>query len=158
MARSPFQVLVLPFAGTSRNSYAFAVFRRSDGDYWQGIAGGGEAGEDPIDAARREGWEEGGIDPHARYYRLQCQTTIPVAYFAARKHWPENLYVIPGYCFAVAVENRALTLSPEHTEVRWVPFEEARALLHWDSNKTALWELHERLRRSDLPPMEPYPD
>ena len=39
----------------------YAIFQRSDGDYWQAIAGGGEEGETPEEAAKREIQEEAGI-------------------------------------------------------------------------------------------------
>jgi dATP pyrophosphohydrolase len=39
--------------------------------------------------------------------------------------------------------------SREHTSYRWLSYDEAARLLRWDSNKTALWELNERLRRGD---------
>jgi broad specificity phosphatase PhoE len=41
----------------------------------------------------------------------------------------------------------AITLSREHTDYRWVAYAEAARLLRWDSNRTALWELNERLTR-----------
>lgn len=42
--RAAFQVLVLPYRQTSQGT-EFALFRRADADCWQGVAGGGEAGE-----------------------------------------------------------------------------------------------------------------
>ncbi|MDP9310318.1 MAG: hypothetical protein M3R24_05410 [Chloroflexota bacterium] len=55
MARAPFQVLVFPYHQRSDGIYVFAVFRRADDPYWQGIAGGGEGDETPRQArnARR---------------------------------------------------------------------------------------------------------
>jgi len=54
--------------------------------------------------------------------------------------------VIPEHCFAVDVEDAALILSHEHEELRWATVDQANALLTWDSNRTALWELCERLK------------
>jgi dATP pyrophosphohydrolase len=42
-----------------------------------------------------------------------------------------------------------IAISREPTAYRWLSYEEAVKLLRWDSNKTALWELNERLRRGD---------
>lgn len=42
MARVPFQVLVYLYRRTAEAE--FALFRRADGGWWQGIAGGGEEG------------------------------------------------------------------------------------------------------------------
>ena len=38
-------------------------------------------------------------------------------------------------------------LSSEHKEVIWVKYDEAKDNLKFDSNKTALWELNEKLKR-----------
>ena len=40
-------------------------------------------------------------------------------------------------------------LSSEHKEYRWVKYDEAMRLLKYDSNKTALWELNERLKMKE---------
>jgi hypothetical protein len=37
----------------------------------------------------------------------------------------------------------------DRTAHRWLAHEEAARLLTWDSNKTALWELNERLGRGE---------
>ncbi|RAN74917.1 NUDIX pyrophosphatase, partial [Bacillus sp. SRB_28] len=34
-----------------------------------------------------------------------------------------------------------------HSEYKWVTYEEAREILKWDSNRVAIWELHQRLIR-----------
>lgn len=151
MSRAPFQVLVLPFRRTSDGEFEFGVFRRRDDDSWQGIAGGGEVGESVIQVARREALEEGGVPPTASFYALKAQDTVPVNSFAAHLEWPPDTYVIPQYFFACDLTDANVVLSNEHTEMRWVPFDEAYELLRYDSNKTALWELAQRLRRGDLP-------
>ncbi len=40
-------------------------------------------------------------------------------------------------------------LSKEHSEYKWVSIKEAQTILCWDSNKTALWELEERIKSND---------
>jgi dATP pyrophosphohydrolase len=151
MARAPFQVLVIPFRDNALGSFDYALFQRADAAYWQGIAGGGEDAETPIAAAKREAFEEAQIPPTARYFALQAMSLIPVVSFAARHHWPNHRYVIPNYCFAVDCAALAIGLSSEHTTFRWVSYREGHALLHWDDNRTALWELNERLLHHDLP-------
>jgi len=54
--------------------------------------------------------------------------------------------MIPEHCFAVDAGGSTITLSNEHTECRWLSYEQAFSLLKWDSNRTALWELNERLK------------
>jgi dihydroneopterin triphosphate diphosphatase len=84
-------------------------------------------------------------------YRLDSMATVPVEGFAARDEWPSSLYVVPEYAFAVETVKDP-TLSPEHSGFCWASYYEAHDLLRWDTNRTALWELRERLARADLPP------
>ena len=147
--RAPYQVLVIPYRRIS-GGWEFCVMRRSDGDYWQGVAGGGETGEPPAQAAKREAEEEAGLPQSAAYCRLDSVAMVPVSVFPAHPHWTENPYVIPEDCFGVDATGLEIVLSHEHKEVFWGPYEAVRARLKWDSNLTALWELSERLRKGDL--------
>ena len=148
MARAPFQVLVFPYRMTRDCVIEYAVFRRADatGGYWQAIAGGGEDEETPVEAAKREAWEEAGIDREAVLTPLDSSATVPVTAFGGFR-WGPDVFVIPERCFAVDVTGHALTLSEEHDDMQWVSYEVAENLLHWDSNKNALWELNARLSR-----------
>lgn len=123
----------------------YAVFRRADLDCWQGIAGGGEDDETPIEAAKRESHEEAGISPDSDYMKLHSLSTIPVVGINGFI-WGEDVLVIPQYSFGVRVEDSDLKLSSEHTEYRWLSYDKAHDLLKWDSNKNALWELDYRLK------------
>ena len=142
--RAPFQVLVIPYRWI-RTTPEFAVFRRSDAGWWQFVAGGGEDGETPLRAARRETGEEIGI-ANASFTPLDSMATVPKNCFKAAERWGKGLYVIPEHCFALDVGDSDLRLSREHTEVRWATYADAASLLKWDSNRNALWELNERLR------------
>ena len=144
--RAPLQVLVIPFRRAAAG-LEFAVLKRSDADYWQFVAGGGEAGEAPAQAARREAREEVGIAADAPLLELDSMTTVPKTCFAAAESWGPEVYVVPEHCFAVDVAGAALVLSNEHTDLRWVSYDQAFSLLKWDSNRTALWELNERLKQ-----------
>lgn len=119
---------------------------------WQFIAGGGEDEEKPQEAAQREAMEEAGI-AGLRWISLDSVATIPRAGFPDSRHWPAELLVVPEYCFAVEVANSELQLSEEHSRAVWLSYEEARARLTWDSNRTALWELDQRLRCSIKEPL-----
>lgn len=121
------------------------LFKRSDRNVWQWIAGGGEIGERPEQAARRESFEEAGISAHARLIRLDSVASIPATHFADHHLWGPDVYVIPEYSFGVEVETEEVCLSGEHDECVWLDYETARGRLEWDSNKTALWELDSRL-------------
>ncbi|HEU4452143.1 MAG TPA: NUDIX domain-containing protein [Longimicrobium sp.] len=150
MARAPFQVLVFPFVRAA-GGVRYAVFRRADAaeECWQGIAGGGEEGESPAAAARREAWEEAGIGPDRPLFALDSRCTIPVVAVAGLLWGPEVL-VIPEHAFGVELDSESVRISREHTEVRWAGYDEAAALLRWDSNRAALWELDHRIRHGLL--------
>ena len=146
--RAPFQVLVIPFRRTP-GAWEFAVLKRSDADYWQFVAGGGENGETPVQAAQREIKEEVGIA--GELLQLDSLSTVPRDCFEAAASWGEDVFVIPEHAFAVNVGRHDLSLSQEHTEFQWLPFDEAFRVLKWDSNRNALWELNERLNAPNQP-------
>lgn len=141
--RAPFQILAIPYKIVDGEPL-FCVLHRADHDQWQFIAGGGEDDETPIRAAKREIFEEGGVTV-TDLLPLDSICSIPVEIFPKRREygWREDLYVVPEYAFAFACDD--LVLSHEHTECVWLSYSEAREKLHWDSNKTALYELHSRL-------------
>jgi 8-oxo-dGTP pyrophosphatase MutT (NUDIX family) len=141
--RAPFQILVIPFRRTPAGM-EFAVLKRSDAEYWQFVAGGGEDDESPLQGARRESKEEVGIV--GELLQLDSLSTVPKDCFAAADSWGDDVFVIPQHCFAIDAGRTDVSLSHEHTESRWVPYEKARSLLKWDSNRNALWELNERLK------------
>jgi len=68
----------------------------------------------------------------------------------AKHTWPKGTYVIPEYAFAADLTGLDVTLSKEHTAVRWLDARAAQAALRFDSNRTALEELAERLEADDL--------
>jgi dATP pyrophosphohydrolase len=150
MPRTPLQVLVLPFRVFDGGRIEYAVFRRAgaDGECWQGIAGGVEEGETAEEAARREMMEEAGIPPECPLVLLDTQASVPASLFRDRPLWGPDTYVVPQRAFGVRLGGHEIVLSDEHTESRWLGYDAAADLLRWDSNKTALWELNERLRGS----------
>ena len=143
-----YQVLVFPFRKCDGAGYQYAIFRRIRSGLWQAISGGGKTGESCIEAAKREAWEETGIPQSADYFCLETINSVPIYYFTEQT--PEGKYVINEHCFAVDCTGIEITLSPEHSEYRWVDYETARESLKWDSNKTALWELNQRLNDNKM--------
>lgn len=143
--RAPFQVLVIPFRHRAKG-VEFAVLKRSDADCWQFVSGGGDEGETPIQAAGRETCEETGLQ--GQVFPLDSIASIPKDCFAGAESWGDDVFVIPEHCFAVDAGDSTIILSGEHTECRWLGYKQAFSLLKWDSNRTALWELNERLKRT----------
>jgi dATP pyrophosphohydrolase len=146
MARAPFQVLVLPYRSAADGDFEFALFQRADDGAWQGIAGGGEEGESPLDAARREAREEAGIPAASPFFPLDSVASVPVTCFRDSVLWGEHLYVIPEHAFGVDATDLELVLSGEHAQMCWLPCAQAELLLRYDSNRVALWELNRRIR------------
>jgi dATP pyrophosphohydrolase len=145
MARAPFQVLVIPYITRPDGAPQYAIFRRADLGVWQGIAGGGEEGETPEQAARREAAEEAGIPAEALLLPLTAVGRVPAAQFAARVHWGPEVRQVPEHCFGIALSSRHLELSSEHTAADWLDYEAAMGRLEWESNRAALEELHFKL-------------
>lgn len=146
MARAKYQVLVIPYY-KEESRIRYCVFRRSDMGIWQFIAGGGE-NEDTseIESAKREALEEAGIPVNCDYFRLDTCCSIPANCFKnAETIWGKECFVVPEYAFGVKVESMSLILSHEHTEYEWLDYESAQALLKYDSNRTAMWELNRRI-------------
>lgn len=146
--RAPFQVLVIPFR-RQEGRFEFCTLQRADDQAWQAVAGGGEDGDSPYSAAFREVEEELGLVADVMA-KLDTISSIPKKYFAANATWGSSMYIIPEYAFAVDCTGQALTLSDEHTDLAWSSYDVAQSLYTYDSNKTALWELHERLIHDDL--------
>ena len=96
MPRAAFQVLVIPYRVDVTGQPRYLVFKRSDQDVWQWIAGGGENRESPEQAARREAFEEANIPQTARLIRLDSTASIPAIHFADHHLWGTEVYVIPG--------------------------------------------------------------
>lgn len=147
--RAAFQVLVLPYRQTD-GVLQYALFRRSDGAYWQGVAGGGEAGETPLQAAEREAAEEAGLVGGFEFIELDARATIPVVHVTGEFTWGPDVLVIPEFTFGVRVDAPELTLSDEHTEYGWFDIDAAVKAVQWDSNRSALWELDHRLRHREV--------
>ena len=140
------QVLVIPYKVVD-GMPQYCIFKRSDALYWQFIAGGGEDDETPLEAARREAFEEASLEMTLPYYQLKSTFHVPADCISDkhRKYWSADTFVLPEYCFAVRVDNEAIKLSREHTEYIWTTYEKAKEMLYWETNKVALFELHNRI-------------
>lgn len=148
--RAPMQALIIPFAVTA-DGLRVGVMRRSDMDAWQFISGGAEDDETPEQAARRECLEEANLPPDAPLYALDSRASLPAnIYRRDYARWGERCFVVPEYAFAIEADPAAIVLSDEHTAIEWLDEASAAARLTYDSNRTALWELAERIRRNLL--------
>lgn len=95
--------------------------------------------------------EEAGIPLKASLIPLDAVASVPAFHFPDRDLWGPNVYVVLERAFGIHLNgDLTIVLSREHTEYQWVAYEQASQLLKWDSNRTALWELNERLGRDDI--------
>lgn len=140
--RATFQILVIPYILTNSEP-EYAIFQTKQG-YWQFIAGGGEDNETHLQAAKREASEEAAITSD-KFIALDTNCSVPKIHFRSHAN-NSDIYVIQEYAFGVLVENKELTISREHVNYKWCNFETATDAVKYDSNKTALWELNERIK------------
>lgn len=147
--RAPYQTLTILYK-EKNNKILYAIFYRSSHPIWQFVSGGGEDNETPLETVVREIMEETSIVVDKKEIeQLDSKTTIPVINITGEYTWGKNVYVIPEYTFAIKLKNCNIKLSNEHKEYKWVEYDEAIKKLKYDSNKTALWELNERLKRKN---------
>lgn len=145
--RQPYETLIFPYKKED-NEYKYAIFLRDDMKVWQGICGGGEDEDKSIlETAKRETFEESGIKADSEFIQLDTITTMPVVNVKGSFFWGDDVYLVKEHCFGVDATGQDIKLSEEHPEYRWLTYDEAKKLLKWDSDKTALWELNERLKR-----------
>ena len=144
--RLPKQVLIIPYRIT--NGVAeFCIFKRKDLEFWQWISGGVEDfDENILAAAKREILEETGVKD-VELTELECVTKIPVVNIVKEFRWGNDIFYADEYSFSVKFDNIEIQLSEEHNIYSWVSYEEARKKLKYDSNKSALWELNEKIKR-----------
>ncbi|NMA62248.1 MAG: NUDIX domain-containing protein [Firmicutes bacterium] len=141
MGKRIFQVLVIPYK-RGQDGVKYAIFRLADLQVWQWITGGGEVGETPICAAKREAWEEARIPRQSTYLELDSLSKIPASCFIDLAY-PEESF-LTEHSFGVEVDHLVPQISREHTEYRWISSAEAQ-LLKYESNKVALKELNAKL-------------
>lgn len=154
MARQPQQIHVFLYR-LGAEGYEYAVMQRSDARFcWQGVCGGVEDDETLEQSARRELFEEAGITETLPLYPLQSMSYLPLDVFSSKYEqvWGRDVIVVPMYFFAMPFEGE-IVLSDEHTEVRWLPYQQAHDLICYHDQQTALYELNQRLLRSNMLPI-----
>ena len=146
MPRAPFNAFTFLYRKSKDGEFEYALLKRADCGVWHGASGGGEEGETPIEAAKRETFEEAGIPSDSDFTQLDTISYIPAVGFRDCELWGDDVYVIPQYYFAVLTETQDPVLSREHLEYKWVGFSEAHDMLHFQADKIALWELNQRVQ------------
>ncbi|MDH6365276.1 dATP pyrophosphohydrolase [Enterococcus sp. PF1-24] len=116
MAREPFQILAIPWK-FENEEYRFGVFKRSDLNTWQFVAGGGENSETAVQTVIREIKEELGIAIKENVItKLDSVGTIPKINFENHENW-QDIFVVPEYAFAFEIlDSNEIILAEEHSE------------------------------------------
>lgn len=149
--RLPKQVLVIPFKKDIDGTLKYCIFKRNDLNVHQFIAGGMEDFDETIESAvKREFFEETGIDAEENnFFKLEEECMIPVVNIVKDFLWGENVFYAKEYAFGVCLDDKyKINLSSEHKDFAWLTYDEARKLLKYDSNKSALWELDTKIKKN----------
>ena len=127
----------------TENGPLYLMLKRNTGKYyehlWQGVAGKIEKGETAWQAVVRELEEETGKKP----VKMFAADHI-ASFYDARK---DRIQMVP--VFGIEVENSEVQLSEEHSEYKWVSFEDALTLLTWKGQKEGLRTVHDEIISRD---------
>lgn len=139
--KRPESVLVVIAA----RSGEFLLLRRTQPlDFWQSVTGSLEAGETPEQAARREVWEETGLQAGDALHDCQRQNHFPIIPPWSARYAPGTARNTEHVFHLWLPRPQAICLNPaEHVEFRWLPLAEALRLASSHTNRDAL-------RRMDL--------
>lgn len=103
--------------------------------YWQPISGGFEEDEKPIDAIKREIYEETGIKELERIIDLKCS-------FIFKTLWYGKLTKMREIYFTTEIKKeKPIRISNEHEEYKWYTEDKAKIFLKWKHNIIALNKL-----------------
>jgi bis(5'-nucleosidyl)-tetraphosphatase len=123
------------------NTKRFLLIRSAKG-HWDFPKGHVEKGENILEAALRETKEEAGITP------------TPVSDFLERieyEVWEEGKRQKKQvYFFLGTVENENVKLSFEHSEYRWVDYQEALLLLKYQNQRQVIDKAYQHLKKIGL--------
>lgn len=118
--------------------------RTHAGDIWQTVVGSVRWGEERIQAARREVFEETGLTMLRGITAIGYAFSFPIRLPKDQKSWyaPGQTTIDNTVFAAEVVGRREVSLSPEHVAYGWFSFREALDRLHWEEEKEALLRLH----------------
>lgn len=121
----------------------YLMLKRSAGKHyehlWQGIAGEIEKGETATQTVIRELKEETGKEAKKVFVADHI-----ASFYDARN---DRIQMVP--IFGIEVDNSEVQLSEEHSDYKWVSFEEALDLLTWKGQKEGLRTVHDEIVSGD---------
>lgn len=140
--RQPISILVYPVRYGDEN-WEYILLRRVANpnlgleDFWQGVTGGLEEGEDLTQAARRELAEETDFVPSS-LEKIEYTYTFPI-HDKWKEMYPSGVNEIVGHVFiAFIYGSTEPTLSHEHDTWEWCSADQALKKLKYPGNIEAL--------------------
>jgi dATP pyrophosphohydrolase len=144
--KQPISVLVVIYTS---DMDVLLLERADHPGYWQSVTGSCEADETLIETARREVYEETGLD--ARQHTLtdwQQQNTYEI-YPHWRHRYPPDITHNTEHVFGLELDHvmPVRLASREHLNSQWLPWQEAADKVFSPSNRAAILQLAQRLAR-----------
>ncbi|MDD0823947.1 dihydroneopterin triphosphate diphosphatase [Mannheimia sp. AT1] len=136
--KNPNSVLVVIYAKDTNR--VLMLQRKDDPTFWQSVTGSIEAGEKPIDAAKREIKEETGLQISSQKQPLvDCNQQIEFEIFPhfRYKYAPNTTHCIEHW-FLFPLESEQEPILSEHLAYRWVSAEEAINMTKSPNNADAI--------------------
>ncbi|QHM71357.1 dihydroneopterin triphosphate diphosphatase [Mixta intestinalis] len=138
--KHPVSVLVVIYAQDTGR--VLMLQRRDDPAFWQSVTGSLEVGETPVEAARREVFEELAIDVAAEGLTLKdCQRQIEFEIFTHFRHrYAPDVTHNTEHWFCLALPGERRVILSEHLAWQWLDATEAARLTKSWSNRQAIEE------------------
>ena len=115
------------------------------GGFWQGVTGGVDGSESPLQAAEREVLEETGFSP-ASFHPINFPYVFPIPDELRHLYHPSFKEFV-SHRFVAEVEGGEPQLSLEHDAWKWCGLDEAMSLLRHQNDAEALRRGHSLLSK-----------
>lgn len=124
----------------NQSGQVLVMQRNDDPDFWQSVTGTLEQGEQPIETAQREVFEETSIDiTRSGYELIDCQKINTYEIRDRWKHrYPPNTPFNTEHVFAVEVANDQVIVLSEHSAYLWLDKQSAMEKVWSDTNREAI--------------------